>query len=133
MKFSPHPQVIESGLSLTVEPADSPNKNSLAMTALAEYRNGGLFVDTGVLRLKDPSDYETLHSAGSELIVEWRALTVVLCDIVKQKLEAKFGQTLKLAQVLEGGTWRAGRIVARKLRPESGGPPIQIRSDGTVF
>jgi hypothetical protein len=34
--------------------------------------------------------------------------------------------------VLEGGTWAAGRAVARERRP-GGGPPIQIRSDGTVF
>ena len=41
---------------------------------------------------------------------------------------------LTLAQTLEGGTWRAGRVLARKLRAqENGRPPVQIRSDGSVF
>jgi len=34
--------------------------------------------------------------------------------------------------VLEGGTWAAGRIIAREKRAD-GGPPFQISSDGTVF
>ena len=37
-----------------------------------------------------------------------------------------------LAAVLEGGTWAAGRELARQRRAD-GGPPIQISSDGTVF
>jgi hypothetical protein len=31
------------------------------LTGLAEYRNGGLFVDTGVLVLKDPADAKKAH------------------------------------------------------------------------
>jgi hypothetical protein len=41
-------------------------------------------------------------------------------------------EQLPLARVLEGGSWRAGRLIARELRPD-GGPPLQIHSDGTVF
>lgn len=37
------------------------NNDGLQMTALAEYRNGGLLVDTGVLSLRDPADYQALH------------------------------------------------------------------------
>jgi hypothetical protein len=37
-----------------------------------------------------------------------------------------------LARVLEGGTWAAGRLVARQKRADAG-PPFQIHSDGTVF
>ena len=37
-----------------------------------------------------------------------------------------------LARVLEGGTWAAGRRLARDKRPD-GGPPIAVVSDGTVF
>jgi Protein of unknown function (DUF1688) len=33
---------------------------------------------------------------------------------------------------LEGGTWAAGRLIARQRRAD-GGPPFQISSDGTVF
>lgn len=36
-------------------------------------------------------------------------------------------------QMLEGGTWKAGRAMAKKLRPDTCAPPIQIISDGTVF
>ena len=50
------------------------------LTGLAEYRNGGLFVDTGVLTLKDKNKYAEAHPLPSELIVEWRALTVALLD-----------------------------------------------------
>ena len=102
------------------------------MTALAEYRNGGLLVDMGVLNLKDKQDYDAIHSVGSELIVEWRALTIVLMDMIAEELAKKL-PGLTLAQVLEGGTWRAGRIIAKEKRPHDGGPPIKIRSDGTVF
>jgi len=37
-----------------------------------------------------------------------------------------------LARVLEGGTWAAGRRIARERRPD-GAPPLAIESDGTVF
>lgn len=50
------------------------------MTGLPEYRNGGLFVDLGVLVPKDPGAVlpPASHRPDSEVIVEWRALTVVL-------------------------------------------------------
>ena len=37
-----------------------------------------------------------------------------------------------LASVLEGGTWAAGRRIARERRAD-GSPPLKIISDGTVF
>jgi hypothetical protein len=37
-----------------------------------------------------------------------------------------------LARVLEGGTWAAGRAIAREKRA-GGAPPLTIISDGTVF
>lgn len=40
---------------------------------------------------------------------------------------------LSLAQVLESATWKGGREIAKLTRPETGGPPIDIESDGTVF
>ena len=50
------------------------------LTGLAEYRNGGLFIDTGVLALRDPGAAAREHTVDSELVVEWRALTVALLD-----------------------------------------------------
>ncbi|MFN7194915.1 MAG: DUF1688 family protein, partial [bacterium] len=75
------------------------------------------------------------HEATSELVVEWRALTVCLLDRVAAAIRAARGLdavSLPLAKVLEGGTWAAGRRIAREKRPD-GRPPIAVISDGTVF
>ena len=89
------------------------------LTGLAEYRNGGLFVDAGVLVLRDPADAARAHEIGSTLVVEWRALTVALLDRLADALRARVGHnatTLPLAKILEGGTWAAGRAIARAPR-----------------
>ncbi|HUS29720.1 MAG TPA: URC4/urg3 family protein [Kofleriaceae bacterium] len=106
-----------------------------ALTGLPEYRNGGLLVDLGVLVPKHDAVRAEVHAPGDEVIVEWRALTVALLDRVAEKVREKLGKSpteLPLANILEGGTWAAGRAVAARLRPD-GGSPIQIASDGTVF
>ncbi len=105
------------------------------LTGLAEYRNGGLFVDLGVLEPEDPGALESTHDAGSELVVEWRALTVALLDRLAPLVRRRLGMdedTLPLARILEGGTWSAGRRIAAEKRA-NGGPPIRVNSDGTVF
>ena len=106
-----------------------------ALTGLPEYRNGGLFIDLGVLVPRRDDIRTAAHAPGDEVIVEWRALTVALLDRVAEAVRTQLGKTaaeLPLACVLEGGTWAAGRAIARELRP-GGGPPLHIRSDGTVF
>ncbi len=105
------------------------------LTGLPEYRNGGLFLDTGVVALKDPAAAIAVHEVGSPLVVEWRALTVALLDEVAALIRARLGRSreqLPLAKVLEGGTWAAGRRIAAEKR-EGGAPPLTILSDGTVF
>lgn len=105
------------------------------LTGLAEYRNGGLFIDTGVLSLRDPGAAQREHTVDSELVVEWRALTVALLDKLADAVRASLNmdrKSLPLARILQGGTWAAGRNVAKKLRSD-GGPPLKIVSDGTVF
>jgi len=104
------------------------------LTCLAEYRNGGLLIDSGVLSLRHEEELERSWNVGSELIVEWRALTIPLIDIVADGVREYFGKNrdeMTLAMILEGGTWRAGRLLAGEKR--GGKPPIQIRSDGTAF
>ena len=105
------------------------------LTGLAEYRNGGLFVDTGVLALRDESQSTRQHDVGSALVVEWRALTIALLDrlalVIREKLNMD-ARELPLAKILEGGSWAAGRAIARERRLD-GVPPIQVTSDGTVF
>ena len=106
-----------------------------SLTGLAEYRNGGLFVDSEVLLAKAPEVMQTTHEPSSEIVVEWRALTVALLDRVADGVRSRFGKSPKempLAHVLEGGTWHAGREIAKERRPD-GGPPVRIQSDGTVF
>lgn len=103
-----------------------------ALTGLPEYRNGGLLLDTGVLRLRDAALAEKDWTVDDELIVEWRALTVALLDELAPLIRDRLGAPrLPLACVLEGGTWATGRALAARLR--DGAPPLSIISDGTVF
>ena len=105
------------------------------LTGLAEYRNGGLFLDGGVLVPKHAAVLGAAHAVDSEVVVEWRALTVALLDRTAARLRERVGlsaEELPLARVLEGGTWRAGRVLAGERRAD-GGPPLRVASDGTVF
>jgi hypothetical protein len=105
------------------------------LTGLAEYRNGGLFVDGGVLILRNPADAGRAHAVDSALVVEWRALTVALLDRLAALIRQRTGQTpeqMPLARILEGGSWAAGRKLAFARHPD-GSPPLTIISDGTVF
>lgn len=105
------------------------------LTGLAEYRNGGLFIDSGVLELRDPAQALVRHHPSAELVVEWRALTVTLLDQLAAQLRLQLGlsnEDLPLAKVLQGGTWSLGRKLAAERRAHAA-PPIAIESDGTVF
>jgi hypothetical protein len=105
------------------------------LTGLAEYRNGGLFVDFDVIGLRDPAQTLLPQSVESELIVEWRALTIALLDLLAPMVREKLGLTpasFPLACMLQGGTWAAGRKIAKQKRADAG-PPFKIISDGTVF
>ncbi|KAI1812800.1 DUF1688-domain-containing protein [Poronia punctata] len=128
------------------------------LTGLPEYRNGGLFVDMGVLTLK-PTDMERglqnynnwcqrtgtkavevapMFEPSDDVIVEWRGVTVgfldKLCADVNVALKDDLqGGELTLAQLLEAGSWKGGREIAEVSRPNTKEPPILIDSDGTVF
>jgi hypothetical protein len=111
-----------------IEPlADGPASDVTdidGLTGLAEYRNGGLFVDSGVLAFRDAEAAQREHEVASPLVVEWRALTVALLDRVADGLRQRLGRdatSMPLAKILEGGTglradgWRRetpGRRVA---------------------
>lgn len=119
-------------------------KNAEYLTALAEYRNGGLFVDLQALTLKKEA-YERgiaasgqdlpLFDAADDVIVEWRAVTLSLLDRVYEIIGKRMGPGVRLtmAQVLEAGTWKSGREIAAQRRPKTKSSPILIESDGTIF
>jgi hypothetical protein len=80
------------------------------LTGLAEYRNGGLFVDAGVLAFRDSDAAQQAHEVASPLVVEWRALTVALLDRVADGLRHRLGRdatSMPLAKILEGGPFSA--------------------------
>lgn len=106
-----------------------------ALTGLAEYRNGGLLLDGGLLVLRDSTMLQRQHSPSSGLIIEWRALTVALLDRLLDSLISRFderGCVLTLGMVLEGGSWQAGRQIASQLR-QGADSPLVVQSDGTLF
>ncbi|KFA53747.1 hypothetical protein S40293_01646 [Stachybotrys chartarum IBT 40293] len=119
-------------------------KNLDLGTGLPEYRNGGLFVDLGVLKLKDEvaaaskKDEQGLpvFDASTDVVVEWRAMTVALLDdlhrIISGRYKAK-GVTLSIPQMLEAGTWKSGRELAAERRPKTKSSPIIVISDGTLY
>jgi hypothetical protein len=105
------------------------------LTALPEYRNGGLLLDAGVIVPRDPQAPQERRTPADPWVVEWRALTVALIDELAPLIRAELGSAaadLPLACLLEGGTWAAGRQIAAERR-DGGAPPVQIDSDGTVF
>ena len=145
----PHPAVPDDGLvpfhklsqwlaySLieVFEDAGVPVTGIGDLTGLPEYRNGGLLLDLGVLRLRDPALADAPLLPGHPAVVEWRALTVALLDRLAPLIRERLDQdeaTLPLSRILEGGTWAAGRAAAAERRP-GGTPPLQVISDGTVF
>jgi hypothetical protein len=105
------------------------------LTGLPEYRNGGLFVDMGVLNLKKDDaerglqnynewvqrtgakgvEVAPMFEPSDDVIVEWRGVTVgfldMLCVEVNKALKPELGgNELTLAQLLEAGSWRVSFI-----------------------
>jgi hypothetical protein len=101
------------------------------LTGLPEYRNGGLFIDLGVLSLR-PDDAERglrqyhehmertggkgvevapMFEPSDDVVVEWRGVTVGFLDRllveVNQALRSELaGGELTLPQLLEAGSWK---------------------------
>ena len=100
------------------------------LTGLAEYRNGGLLMDMGliVLRTEDAKRGLALYQQNAQIegqpntevvpmftpdddvVVEWRAVTVGFLDELLPQVNKLLGLTgkskLNLAQMLEAGTWK---------------------------
>lgn len=113
------------------------------MTGLPEYRNGGLLIDFGFIKLKPEAVLKSLGMPETEQLpplpaehpacVEMRALTVIELDRIAAALRTTLNAPdLTLAQVLEGATWKGGREIAKAKRSD-GGSPIALKLDGTIF
>lgn len=100
------------------------------MTGLPEYRNGGLFIDTGCLTLKEAdakrglelfkaeheksgkkvSEVVPMFKPDDDVIVEWRAVTVGFLDLLHEEVNLLLGlgeaDKLSLVQMLEAGSWK---------------------------
>ncbi len=106
-----------------------------ALTPLADYRNGGLLIDLGLIRPKHEAVRSQAHPVNSELVTEWRALTIALIEKLAVRIREELCLSpidLPLAKILEGGTWHAGRRIAKERRPD-GSPPLTLLSDGTLL
>jgi len=104
------------------------------MTGLPEYRNGGLFIDTGVLILKEEETKRGLEEfhrnseregkkslevvpmfkPDDDVVVEWRAVTVGFLDLLLDEVNKTLGlqgpERLSLPQMLEAGSWKVCSI-----------------------
>lgn len=101
------------------------------LTGLPEYRNGGLFVDLGVLTLKGEDmarglehyknsclktgtrgvEVAPMFEPSDDVVVEWRGVTVGLLDRLCVDVNAALrnelaGNELSLPQLLEAGSWK---------------------------
>jgi hypothetical protein len=75
------------------------------LTGLAEYRNGGLFMDTGVLTLEDPEAAMQPHPVSDPLIVAWRAMTVALLDRMAPLVRERLGVAMPTSR--SPACWKA--------------------------
>lgn len=105
------------------------------LTPLAEYRNGGLLLDSGLIRLRCPDLASASHALSNAVITEWRALTICLIDKIGESMRRQLGLSsaeLSTCQVLQGGTWEAGRRLAFARRAQ-GDPPLHLELTGDIF
>ena len=105
------------------------------LTGLPEYRNGGLFVDLGVLTLKNEDterglkhyteycartgtkgiEVAPMFTPDDDVIVEWRGITVGFLDRLRVEVNKSLkkelqGHELSLPQLLEAGSWKVSRL-----------------------
>ncbi|KAI8372566.1 hypothetical protein EDC96DRAFT_499815 [Choanephora cucurbitarum] len=126
------------------------------LTPLPDYCNGGFLIDFGFLTLK-PADYERgirnyhansllpyqpkvevapMFDMSDPVVTEWRALTVAYLDLIAERVRQSFRlskKSLSLSQLIQGGTWSAGRELAEISRPNTHEPPIVIKLDKRVI
>ena len=116
MPFHKLSQWLAYSLSRSLEDAGIASTGLDELTGLAEYRNGGLFLDLGVLALREPGWRSGPLPVEHAAVVEWRALTVALLDRIAPLVRSRLGSRaaeMPLARVLQGGTWAAAASYRR--------------------
>ncbi|KAI7897365.1 uncharacterized protein EV154DRAFT_535315 [Mucor mucedo] len=140
---------MEKLLGATIEGSD-------LLTPLPDYCNGGFLIDTGFLTLKQADmdrgiknyhansllpyqpkvEVAPMFDISDPVITEWRALTVAYLDLVAERVRQSFRlskKLLSLSQLIQGGSWSAGRELAEISRPNTHEPPIVIKNDKRVI
>ena len=106
------------------------------LTGLAEYRNGGLFIDTGVLRCATRIDAQRQHSVDSDAGGRMARAHRRAARPPGRVGAAAVGQGSRDAPARPNPAGRnlGGRPHDRQrsCRPD-GSPPLKVVSDGTVF
>ena len=108
------------------------------LTGLAEYRNGGLFVDMGVLVPRDGAAFSRTYDVSDPFVVGWRSADrrVARRDRAAGRCatRARARRSFRSPRVLEGGTWAAGRLIARERRADGGSTLSDLeRWDGVLM
>ena len=105
-----------------IEPLEQAGLNVVeldTLTGLAEYRNGGLFMDTHVLTLRD-SEMLAVPITPKVHCVEWRGLTVALLDKVAAAVRAHTGddaESLPLASVCRAAPGQLAAALQNSIAP----------------
>lgn len=99
------------------------------LTALPGLHEGGLLLDSGVLRLREPEAAHQPWHPGDEIVVEWRAATVGLLDELLPLVQREAGAAAAptLASLL-AATRAAGLALAGERR--GGAPALQVQAGG---
>lgn len=116
-----------------------------ALTALPEIALGARLLDAGVIVLRDPQDLGKTYKPSSELVVEWRALTVTMMDELAALvcgLPERSVQSEAAGRHHAGAASMSGLPLALGLalslgglsgRGEDAAPSLKVDSDGTLF
>jgi hypothetical protein len=116
-----------------------------ALTALPEIALGARLLDAGVIVLRDPQDLGKTYKPSSELVVEWRALTVTLMDelaALVRGLPERSAQREAAGRHHAGAAWMSDLPLTLGLalllgglsgRGEDAAPSLKVDSDGTLF
>lgn len=96
------------------------------LTGIPDAWNGGFLLESGWIRLNNPALQNQSHSFNSDLVTEWRALTVGLMDVLADELS--FQLNIKKYQLPLNRMIQRGMLAI----PTGGHPPLKIDRSRTL-